>query len=709
MVSNPNTGSPTDLLQSVGLPTDRPITKVTDEQAIELLKETGPDSSRRRSGFYVGQHRAWWVYVLQYMGFQTQQSIETLETADPRQLMIDGAYIANHILRYVSANVARKSQTRPAWSVIPNTPDLIDQSGAKVGQSLLDYAYDDLDIYRKSLERNLWLECCGTAFDYADWNEAAGQMRKVYIDPMRGTPIDSRMLSDQDKQMLDSFESFVEVTDGNWDFEVLSPFQVYLPSYAKSLEMASWMRCDRVMAYDEVWNRWPKKAKDVKPQDDWSSDTQSYWRRLATMSNRSGDVILGGAAQSEGILISKLEVRPSKWLPQGLTIEGTKTGLLTNGPYREKQRGIESRCLIDYHNIRVPGRFWSMGVVEHLVASQREYNRGRDQINRQRDTLGTPQWLAPKGALQGAVRNDYGDVWEYDPQKGVPPMLVQPPGLGPATIESTQGAMGDMQLIAAQSDPTQGQVPTGVRSGIAIRALQEKDQMVIAPSIADIEKGYERLGTRLLQLAWKMMKMPRAIAIYGESRSADIVWFKGADLAGNTKVRIRPGSMTPRSKAEAMQNIMDLVQLGVLQPQMNPAHQRLVLETMDIGGSDRLFLLESLHRRRARHENLMFAHPPQDDPNYQFPDVDADDDHAAHLEEHQEQKLTDDYEHWPPIRKILFNAHMEKHNMMLAQMLQAQVAMQQQAAGGGGSQPKQPGEASQPRERQSTPGSEPVA
>ena len=44
MVSNPNSGLPSDLLTSVDLPWDKPITKVTDDQARSLIRETGPDS-----------------------------------------------------------------------------------------------------------------------------------------------------------------------------------------------------------------------------------------------------------------------------------------------------------------------------------------------------------------------------------------------------------------------------------------------------------------------------------------------------------------------------------------------------------------------------------------------------------------------------------------------------------------------------------------
>lgn len=706
MVSNQNTSLPSDLLQSVRLPTDRPIKKIDDLQATQLLEETGPDSRRRRGGFYAGQHRAWWLYILQYMGFQAQDSLQVLETADPRLLLSDGSYVANHILRIVSGNVARKSQAKPEWDVIPMTPDQPDQDGAKVGAHLLAYAYDHLDVFRKSQQRNLWLETCGTAFYLADWNPTAGGTRRAYIDPMRKVPLDSRALQPQERQFLDSMGSYRDVTDGDWELRPLAPFQVYLPQHVQDMRDADWVRYDVVYSYDEIWNRWPDKAKDVGPDDEWSTYHDSYWRRLSTLSARAGDILGTSSALGDGILVSYLWIRPSRRMPQGRTIVGTRRQLLENVPHKFGQMGLDEPFpLIDYHNIRVPGRFWSMGTVEHLVAAQREYNRGRDQVNRQRDLLGVPQWLAPKGSLQGPIRNEEGDIWEYDPSRGAP-TLVPAPGVGPGVVESIQLAVSDMQMIAAQSDPTQGNVPTGVRSGVAIRALQEKDQMVMGPAIADIEKGDERLGALLLKLAWKNMKVPRAIAIYGESRQADIAWFKGTDLNGNTHVRIRPGSMMPKSKAETAETIMNLIQLGALNPAMNPADRRIVFKSLEVGGIDKMFQMEDGDRRRARIENNMYSRPVTNDPNFAFPDVDVDDDHAAHLEEHMGFKKTDEFERLPPMRKVHFNGHMEKHKMAIAQMVQAQMAMQQQVQGpgAGGSPPREPGKASQPRERQATPG-----
>src|SRR5262249_52789036 len=156
------------------------------------------------------------------------------------------------------------------------------------------------------------------------------------------------------------------------------------------------------------------------------------------------------------------------------------------------------------------------------------------------------------------------------------------------------------------------------------------------------ERSTEVEGSLLLSLGWKFMAMPRAVAIYGETRQADIKYFKGSDLNGNVRVRIRPGSMMPKSKAQTFDTIVQLAQIGILN-MMDPREKRLALEAFEVGGIDKLFLAEDASRRRARIENLMFS-KPDPSPGFAFPDVSVFDDHQAHYEEHVLFVQTDEFE-----------------------------------------------------------------
>lgn len=185
---------------------------------------------------------------------------------------------------------------------------------------------------------------------------------------------------------------------------------------------------------------------------------------------------------------------------------------------------------------------------------------------------------------------------------------------------------------------------------------------------------------------------------------SDVKVFKGEDLKGNMNVRIRQGSMQPKSQAAIQSQVMDMVQLGVLSPQ-NPDHEGIIIQSMDVGGYEELHFHRNLDKRRANIENYMFLRP---DPTASspWPDVDDDDDHYEHIEEHLKFKKSDAYEQLPIPRKVAFEAHMAKHRAGIAAMVEAQAMMMAPGMAGGGSPPKEPGDASQPRERQPTPGSE---
>jgi hypothetical protein len=125
-------------------------------------------------------------------------------------------------------------------------------------------------------------------------------------------------------------------------------------------------------------------------------------------------------------------------------------------------------------------------------------------------------------------------------------------------------------------------------------------------------------------------------------------------------------------------------------------------KVLEMGDLEQLFLTIDGHRRRAQIENELFLK------HGMMPDVEEDDDHPQHMQEHLRFKVTDDYEQMSPVQKMMFNTHLAKHRVFMAQLLQAQMAMQAMA-GGGGSKARPLGQPSAPRQAQPTPGKMQVA
>lgn len=697
------------------LPNKR-VGKVSNEDALALIISRAEMVENGRHPMLMTLHRQWFMNNCYFLGLQAHQPSEFLANLDPAVFLSadNNDYVANHIYRVVLGQVSRLSNARPDVDVIPKSPDMDDQEGARVGQFFLDHYEDVFNMRAVRRQLATWNTICGTSFVRTDFNPRAGDKILSFRDPFSGQTVAMENLNPEEQEFLKQVSGGVdESKSGEIELEVLSPFQVIVPpDYPDERDMP-WMLIQHFRSLDWCWDQFGDKAAEIETEEFVAAHEHSYLRKLHTLINRYGFTISGRQGYaSESVVIYELWIPPSARLPKGLHVIATKKRVLLNEPHPYAAVGLKRRFPIrKFTYCDMPGRYWGISLVEQLIGPQLEYNRARSQVIAQRDILATPQWLAPIGSELVSRRNEYGDFWEYNSRNGKPE-LQNPPSLSTFHMDTIERALLDMQTISAQSEASQAQVPEGVRSGVAIRALQEKDLAVIGPTIENLEDGFKAVYEGLLELTWKFVTTEKSIRMYGESRQADIAVFKGSQLNGNVFVRIRPGSMMPKSKAETMQVLIDLQTAGVLNAAMNPKHAKLILQALEIGGIDNFFLEEALDRRRADLENQMFLRPqidPMTGEPQPFPAVNDHDDDAVHIERHTIFKKTDAYELLPPARKMALDAHIMFHEQKLAALVQANLALSAPAGGGGGSPPRETGKPSPPAQKNPTKQAEQVA
>jgi len=695
------------------LPRDRVIKDLTDQQAFDLLRGRGGQTIGGRDPVHLTLERVWFTNIAAFLGLQRVEAGETEGLLDPNWAMAESPFVANHIFRIVMATVARISAAKPQIDVLPKTNDIEDQIGAKVGDYFLKHYDDQFNFRKQKRELGMWLATCGNAFIEADFNPKAGKKLRVYQNPFSGESIHPTQLSPQDKAWLDKGEAYEDKAPGKIEAGVLGPFQVFVPPGYTELDKMPWVIIEHDRSLEWLWDNYPDQAKVITPDELDATPEAQYRRRLATLVGRHGFSMPGrGDDYSEIVRVRTMWCRPSTRMPKGRKIVTTKSLVLENVPHPHHERMAErdTEIVFPIRHFRycpVPGRFWAMGLVEHLLAPQREYNKTRQQAMQMRDILAVPQWLAPKTAELTSTRNNYGDIWEYSVNGGRPE-LVNPPALSQMHVEAQQSSLYDMQTISAQSEVSQSQVPTGVRSGIAIQALQEKDMSVMGIPVEELEDSWKLVSQDLLTLTDVYIDTPQMLTIYGEFSGADVMVHKGSDIKGNTRVRVAPGSMMPKSKAEQQSRVMDLMQVGALNPMASPRDRRMVYKTMfDNSDVASYFREEDQDRRRAEIENQMFLKPQTDQATGReapYPDVNDDDDHQAHMEEHLVFKKSDAFERLPIMRKMAFEAHLAKHKEAIAQLMQTQALMAGMEGSGGGSKPKEPGKPSAPKDGGGAPG-----
>lgn len=691
----------------------------SEEDSWEFVERAVPPYARAINSYRSMLMRQWFINCAYFVGWQNAKHAIVGQDFDPNLLQPTDDYQANHIFRIVMGNIARLSQARPSMDVVPNTPDQRDQRGAKVAEHLADWVYERYQLRRLRLDLALWLQLCGNHWWLSSWDKTAGQSYDIYRSPFDDTILNAAGMNQMQAGFLRKAGKIEQRSEGDLEVEQVLAFQVHTSPKMTRLEDMTWIGMESVKPVDWVWDRYGKRKAEKLSNDDLMFESQNgpgmWWQKSAALISQHSGLFNGAWSQdpTEAVRIRHVWIRPSARVPKGGYIVATNKMLLEYGenPYVKdglwKPEGMTKpwHPLTHFRYAPSPGRFEGMSLVEHLIGPMNDYNRSRTQLIQHRDIVSVPQWLSPAEAELTSTRNEIGDIWEYK-TRGGKPELQSPPAISQAHLETQERALYDLQTISAQSEATQAQAPGGVRSGIAIARLQEKDAMVIGPTVEEMEVGFTRFFRHTLSLLGHYMEVPRAIELYGRYRMADVSYFSGRDMAGNYGLRIRPGSLLPRSRAETMEMLQVLSQSRVLIPEMNPRDKRLFLEAVEIGNLDpQYFQRENLHRRRAQIENVMFGDPKE---GQLFPDVAESDDPMIHLEEHELYELTDEYENLPVIRKMAFQAHKQKHKIQLAEMMEAQMAMQAMSAGPGGGSPdaKEPGEASQPRDKQPTPGSD---
>ena len=66
-----------------------------------------------------------------------------------------------------------------------------------------------------------------------------------------------------------------------------------------------------------------------------------------------------------------------------------------------------------FFHINVPGRIFPTCIVEQLIPIQREYNKSRSQIIENKNLVGNPIMIAPRGSLDEDPTNEPGQFLEY--------------------------------------------------------------------------------------------------------------------------------------------------------------------------------------------------------------------------------------------------------------------------------------------------------
>lgn len=336
---------------------------------------------------------------------------------------------------------------------------------------------------------------------------------------------------------------------------------------------------------------------------------------------------------------------------------------------------------------------WPDTVINHIRGPNLEVDKIVSQLIEAKDYMANPMWrVATQQKVKGQIKASAGSILRYVHVPNVPPPEPIQGLQLPAQVESLLAGLREQIMeISGQSEVAHGNVPTGVRSGVAVAYLQEEDDTKIAPTIDNMEDAIALQGSLTLERFSQFYTVERMIQFYKPDGRFDAIKFKGANLKDNTQVMCQAGSAMPRSKAAKQQYTLELVSLGIL---TDPEQ---IEEMLDIGSGAPS--VKEMNINQANRENNVMLHglaigmfhlqhgasPQQQEQAVSAAvPVKAWQDHATHIEHHTMQMMDEEFDRLsisnPGIVR-LFDEHVAMHQKMMADQQQAAMQAQQAAKG----------------------------
>lgn len=337
------------------------------------------------------------------------------------------------------------------------------------------------------------------------------------------------------------------------------------------------------------------------------------------------------------------------------------------------------------------GQYYPACVIDDAIPLQREVNRTRSQRIQAKNMMAKPQVYYREGSLSvSKINTAPGQYIGVRPGFDFPQSAPMPQ-LPPYVAEELQALNSDLEDISGQHQVSKGGTPPGVEAATAIAYLQERDDSYLAPTFASIEEGLSLTAKLALSLVAEYWTTERTVKIVGSDSSFSAELFKGSDIARGTDIRIESGSALPTSKAAKQALVMDMMKMGMIPPEDG-------LKLLDItnikGYSDNRGTRPD--ELRAQRENIQFknltdmdvmAHyqkwqqgaaagqpemvNPQTGQALAAPAIIAVnkwDNHAVHIQEHDNFRKSPAYDMLSPTQKAELNKHINIHEQALVQL-----------------------------------------
>ena len=633
----------------------------------------------------------WNINIAYLSGFQYIGIAGGHITEMPRVKLSPFASTVNKLAPAVRNDVALATKVPPKFDIVPETTDEVDRATAIAGEEMFSYLrrLNNFDEQRSQII--IWYDIASIAW------------RKQYWDPF------FKVSGKNPEEDEDGFDPNLAPGELIYQGEALSehtPTNELIWDWRQKTERLTWIIHARPMPFSEIKTRYGDIALQIPdtafidPTADLNEFEIKIFTTFATQFN-TGKVTPDTSDMADDdkqVMIYEFWQIIDGNYPEGVfgVMAGFEPGfILQNEPYP-----------IDiYPHGEIPFTAYDMMVPDKAVSGtasrisqarplQDELNEIRTSIRENFAVMGGGIIHVPRDAKVNLKRMDNapGLFLEYDG-----PFKVTREGGVPISGDAfayQASVINDINDIFSFPQVAQGKRPQGgPKSGVGIALLQEASTTQHSPIISQMDRKDERAVRQLLSIAFANYK-ERTFQIVGKDNQWTLFEYDPTSYNTKYNVHVRTGSSLPISKAIERDLALGLMQTGLLGNPQDPTVRKRILETIDIGGADKIL------RDNARDTNfakLEFITPVR---QYQqliqqgidperivegelvfLPAVNPFDNHEVHVVEHKSDLLDKFFEYLgsgDPIMEMIAQAmqeHWAQHSEILAQQQLQQAIM----------------------------------
>jgi hypothetical protein len=591
--------------------------------------------------------RVVWRNLLYYTGemyvefMRSSGSFRRRSTPDFTPTPVDNKI--REFVRSIKAMLMNQKMVPRVW---PNTNEREDNEAADLGQGFLTWLDNSQDgrFFDEKEKACIWLCLSGTAF-IRSFPDSEGGL----------------WLPDGSKT-------------GDVSAECIIPFNVRMDSLGDTLEKKRWIGIQSLRDREWVEDTFRVKVGDAASESPFTDYNVSPWKG-ASIEFQTID-----ADSKDKVLFKEVEFKPTKEYQNGryAVVCGGKLLTIADRLPILTENGQWYYTLTDFHFNYVPGRFWSDPPVNDLISPQNTINEIDQALSINRKGMGRPKIITPGDV--GMKKLDMGGhgflALSYNPIMGQKPSFEQGTPLPPQVLEERRIQEGVFQ--DSSGDPKnvlKGQQPSANASGVLTDSLRETAERGKYPDMERFNRSLTRVYKKRLLIAQEIISEERLVKVMGRGNRVKITKFKGADLRGNTDVRLELDSGLISTKSGQAQMIQGMVQSGFFKEgEIAPTVKQELMQRLGMAS----FTDETnTDAERAESENMsvmsgqaevMIIVPDpntgepvtmEDDPLFDF------DSHGIHYEVHRKFIISPEFKESPIQLQARLIAHANSHKQKM--------------------------------------------